>query len=315
MSDEPVLTCAACGGELPAAFPGASLVCACGHRVELLDVAKPPRTGRARPGAPGDVDGGPYRSASLAEETVQSASCPFCGNECPPMVRICPHCDVRLENVRCQRCFSLQAPGTFACTRCRQALQLEPMLDATAAPCPRCHHPLEAAPGDLGRAHECPRCGGIFIPRDALAEIMSAAEVGGALRAEPVRPVSELGGWSVEAGPTGSGAAVHYVSCPQCHNAMNRLNFGKVSGVIVDVCKAHGTWFDAGELTRVVAFAGAGGFERTRARERLERMDVREPKNQPSDIHIQLAVLAAPEHKANDRIDRWRDLLFDFFTW
>ena len=70
---------------------------------------------------------------------------------------------------------------------------------------------------------------------------------------------------------------------------MNRVNFGKVSGVIVDVCKAHGTWFDPGELTRVVAFAAAGGLERTRAREKLERRDVREPKSRPSDIHIQLA--------------------------
>ncbi len=145
------------------------------------------------------------------------------------------------------------------------------MLDATDAPCPRCRHPLEAAPGDLERAHECPRCGGIFIPREVLAEILCAAELGGALREVPARPVSELGGGSVDAGPFGSPDDVHYVSCPQCHNAMNRVNFGKVSGVILDVCRAHGTWFDAGELTRVVAFAGAGGFERTRASERLER--------------------------------------------
>ena len=187
------------------------------------------------------------------------------------------------------------------------------MLDATDAPCPRCHHPLEAAPGDLGRAHECPRCGGIFVPRDALAEILCAAELGGALREVPAQPVSELGGWSVEAGPFGSQDAVHYVSCPQCHNAMNRVNFGKVSGVILDVCKAHGTWFDAGELTRVVAFAGAGGFERTRARERLERLETREPKSLPSDLAVQLTIMAAEEPNASARLERWRDLLFDLF--
>ena len=116
------------------------------------------------------------------------------------MVRICPHCDVRLESVRCQRCFSLQAPGTFACTRCGSALELEPMLDATDAPCPRCQHPLEAAPGELGRAHECPRCGGIFVPRDALAEILCGAELGGALREGPPRRGSGIGGSPVGAG-------------------------------------------------------------------------------------------------------------------
>jgi hypothetical protein len=85
--------------------------------------------------------------------------------------------------------------------------------------------------------------------------------------------------------------------------------------VILDVCKAHGTWFDAGELTRVVAFAGAGGFERTRARERLERLETREPKSLPSDVAIQLTIMAGDEQRASARIERWRDLLFDVFRW
>jgi Zn-finger nucleic acid-binding protein len=218
------------------------------------------------------------------------------------MVRICPHCDVRLENVRCQRCFSLQAPGTFACTRCQQALELEPMLDATDAPCPRCHHPLEAAPGSLGRAHECPRCGGIFVPRDVLAEILCAAELGGALREGPHR----------SPGP-GAVEPVHYVSCPQCHNAMNRVNFGKVSGVIVDVCKVHGTWFDPGELTRVVAFAASGGAERTRAREKLEQGDHREPVRRVADA--QLAIIATDHRGQGARHEVWRDYLLEIFKW
>ena len=96
---------------------------------------------------------------------------------------------------------------------------------------------------------------------------------------------------------------------------MNRVNFGKVSGVIVDVCKVHGTWFDPGELTRVVAFAAAGGLERTRARERLEKSDVREPKNRPSDINVQLAIIAAEERRASARMEMWRDFLLEIFTW
>jgi Zn-finger nucleic acid-binding protein len=225
--------------------------------------------------------------------------CPFCGNECPALVRICPHCDVRLENVRCQRCFSLQAPGAFHCTRCAHPLELEPLLDATDAPCPRCSLPLEGSPGGNGRTHECPRCGGLFVPREALAEILCGAELGGVLRDGPQRRELEQ---------------VRYVACPQCHNAMNRVNFGKVSGVIVDVCKVHGTWFDAGELTRVVAFAAAGGLERTRAREKMEQQDARETKQRASDIHVQLAVMEAREDM-NGRIDQWRDFLRTIFTW
>lgn len=45
---------------------------------------------------------------------------------------------------------------------------------------------------------------------------------------------------------------------------MHRKNFGGRSGVIVDVCTSHGTWFDAEELPRVLAFVEAGGLERVR---------------------------------------------------
>ena len=35
---------------------------------------------------------------------------------------------------------------------------------------------------------------------------------------------------------------------------MNRVNFGRLSGTIVDVCKGHGTFLDPGELHRIVEF-------------------------------------------------------------
>ena len=52
-----------------------------------------------------------------------------------------------------------------------------------------------------------------------------------------------------------------YVACPDCGKIMNRQNFGKRSGVIIDVCRGHGTWFDADELSRVIAFVEGGGLE------------------------------------------------------
>lgn len=49
---------------------------------------------------------------------------------------------------------------------------------------------------------------------------------------------------------------------------MNRVNFGHVSAVIVDVCRGHGTFLDRGELHRVVDFVMHGGFDRARQAER-----------------------------------------------
>lgn len=229
------------------------------------------------------------------------------------MVRICPHCDVRLENVRCQRCFSLQPPGTFACVRCGHALQLEPLLDATDAPCPRCNHPLEVAPGDDKRTHECPRCGGMFVPRDVFAEIMTAAEIGGRLRDVPALALDMR---MRTGGPGGVLGDVRYLPCPLCHGSMNRVNFGKVSGVIVDVCQAHGSWFDAGELTRVVAFVASGGFEKTRAREREEE---RTTQSRTRSDKVQAQLGAALEVRVagqpDERLAAWRDLLRHLFSW
>jgi Zn-finger nucleic acid-binding protein len=52
---------------------------------------------------------------------------------------------------------------------------------------------------------------------------------------------------------------------------MNRKNFAGVSGVILDVCKSHGTWFDQGELPRVLAFVAAGGLAHSKKREAEEQ--------------------------------------------
>jgi len=63
---------------------------------------------------------------------------------------------------------------------------------------------------------------------------------------------------------------VSYVPCPQCSQLMNRINFAHCSGVIVDVCKGHGTWFDRDELSKIVQFIRGGGLEMARQKEKLE---------------------------------------------
>ena len=47
---------------------------------------------------------------------------------------------------------------------------------------------------------------------------------------------------------------------------MNRVNLARCSGVIVDICRAHGTWFDREELSRIVEFytRWAGSLARER---------------------------------------------------
>ena len=75
---------------------------------------------------------------------------------------------------------------------------------------------------------------------------------------------------------------------------MNRVNFGKLSGAVIDVCRGHGTFLDAGELHQIVTFIQEGGLDRARA-QKLE--ELREGERR----------LQALERKAAlDRRVRWR---------
>lgn len=60
---------------------------------------------------------------------------------------------------------------------------------------------------------------------------------------------------------------VHYVPCPVCRKLMNRRAFGRVSGIVLDLCGDHGVWFDRGELRGVLDFVLLGGLERAKQRD------------------------------------------------
>ena len=68
---------------------------------------------------------------------------------------------------------------------------------------------------------------------------------------------------------------VNYVPCPDCGNLMNRSNFARASGVVVDICKRHGVWFDAEELPAIVGFIQKGGMEIARQRQITDLKDER----------------------------------------
>jgi Zn-finger nucleic acid-binding protein len=131
----------------------------------------------------------------------------------------------------------------------------------TAAPaprCPRCNGSLGEAPlGDV-MALGCGACGGVFLDR-ATTQLLGDPTSDGRHR----RLAFPRG----EAPPPE--AEVRYLMCPTCQQRMNRQAFLGGSGVVVDVCKDHGVWFDRGELGAVVTFVESGGLERLRRRRAL----------------------------------------------
>jgi len=62
---------------------------------------------------------------------------------------------------------------------------------------------------------------------------------------------------------TFSSEQIVYRKCPVCSKIMNRVNFGKSSGVIIDECQLHGVYLDPGELLRILQWTRAGGMLRS----------------------------------------------------
>jgi Zn-finger nucleic acid-binding protein len=48
---------------------------------------------------------------------------------------------------------------------------------------------------------------------------------------------------------------------------MVRRNFRRISGVLIDVCRDHGVWLDAGELEQIRCFIANGGLDKSQDRE------------------------------------------------
>jgi Zn-finger nucleic acid-binding protein len=86
--------------------------------------------------------------------------------------------------------------------------------------------------------------------------------------------------------PPAAPGPVKYRPCMRCGKMMNRVNFGRLSGAVVDVCKGHGTFLDAGELHQIVTFIHGGGLERARA-QRIEQL--REEERRLEDIQRKTA--------------------------
>ncbi|MGI8734147.1 MAG: zf-TFIIB domain-containing protein [Pyrinomonadaceae bacterium] len=125
--------------------------------------------------------------------------------------------------------------------------------------CPRCAVEMHSIMLGAARIRECERCIGLWVDVPSLEKICADREQQAAvLGAASPAPTKEVQGTD----------KVRYVPCPECQQLMNRINFARCSGVVVDICKGHGTWFDREELSRIVEFIRGGGLDAARSREK-----------------------------------------------
>lgn len=136
----------------------------------------------------------------------------------------------------------------------------------TAATCPGCDNLLRQISVGVTEMFECGKCDGVWVNAEAFERLCADRESQAAV-------LHHLSGRATPA----VGGPVKYRPCTRCGKMMNRVNFGKLSGAVVDVCKGHGTFLDPGELHQIVAFIQGGGLERARARQ-LEELRAEQKK-------------------------------------
>jgi Zn-finger nucleic acid-binding protein/ribosomal protein L40E len=228
---------------------GSAFPCSCGATVTV------PR--------PRAHDAAVVRCSSCGAPREETATaCRFCGAEFTLHERdldtICPGCMARVSG-RARFCHHCGTP----------VLGAQASAGESGYRCPACPggHPLVSR--RLGRANvaifDCSTCGGLWVERE-IFEVLADRARSGQL------PEGFGGGAPAAESHPLEPQQLHYRPCVICGALMNRRNYGRKSGVIVDLCARHGVWFDLHELDRLLRWIREGGEART---EKLQQEETR----------------------------------------
>jgi len=234
--------------------------------------------------------------------------CPSCGAPAPPETRSCPYCATVLALVSCPSCFAPVFLGSKHCPSCGAAVSREAPGPRPARPCPECRRDMGTVKVGSVTLDECGTCGGVFVEPASFERICAERE-----------QQSVVLRTSLSAPATGTPRPDRYWPCPVCGRLMNRQNFARISGVLVDVCKGHGVWFNHGELRAIVEFIRAGGLDRAREREKADLEEERCRLREERYAQSLRSGSSAPLDSGGDHFDYGavfsaaRDLLRGFF--
>ena len=197
--------------------------------------------------------------------------CSACGAPRQAGEALCGHCDASFTlvdrdlNTVCPQCMARVGDRARFCHHCAAPLTAEEVAgEVSRLGCPSCGQEEPLVSRQLGRQAlsflECHRCAGMWLSAETfriLEERAQASSAEAPPKAGPAAPVPTAG-------------AVAYRPCPVCEKLMHRRNYGRKSGVIVDRCHDHGTWFDHRELDRILSWIRQGGLSRAKILESQE---------------------------------------------
>jgi Zn-finger nucleic acid-binding protein len=208
---------------------------------------------------------------------AEAFNCPNCGAAATPDSHLCAYCGSSIAARICPSCFGNVAVGMKHCPLCGAVVADSTPKEESSLACPICATELSLAAVGQHSLYECPQCGGLWLDKTSFQEICTREEAQEAV----LRFRFEEDPKSVNKTEKRKRA---YIPCPECGKLMNHKNFSRCSGIVLDWCRDHGSWFDRRELQQIIIFIRNGGLQKARERERInlqvekERLRMKEYK-------------------------------------
>ena len=210
------------------------ITCRCGEQVEVKELES--------------RDLGVHRCSSCgAHVEVGAGQCEYCSS---PIVT-----DPRLLSLICPECCARNEDAARFCGACGVGFDPQPIdVKASELPCPVCLALMPSRALGQFAINECPSCNGIWCAAGSFEALVKKA-----LDSKRSSVTGEIEFVPRARGANPAGQGVAYRKCPECDAFMQRKNFRKSSGVIIDRCHSHGTWLDADELEQIAGYLLSGG--------------------------------------------------------
>ena len=197
------------------------------------------------------------------DHTAAVVRCSSCGGARDANARRCGFCgaDFTLHerdlNTVCGNCFARVSDRARYCSQCGERLSGESIAgDDSRFVCPACASEEKLAARQLGKQRanvlECQYCTGLWIGVDAFRELRDRVVGNTATPVDALIGTPKPRKLRRQAGPM-------YRKCVVCRKLMARRQYAKRSGVVIDVCRDHGIWFDPEELHQVLRWISEGG--------------------------------------------------------
>lgn len=187
--------------------------------------------------------------------------CSSCGAPREKEASACAHCGADFTiheqdmHTVCPNCLATVSDRAKFCHHCATRLMPESVVgEQSEHTCPVCGpeaflRSRRLAGRDIA-VLECELCAGLWLGLQSFQALLEFEEENPHPASSHPKPAA-----SEQSGP-------RYRECVVCKQLMQRRNFGQgKSGVIVDLCGKHGIWFDADELSQLIAWVRGGNVE------------------------------------------------------